>query len=95
MKVLAACGSGMGSSQIIKMKLANVFRKQGIPVEIHHCAIGEAKSIARNFDLIFCSKALTDVFDGANLGNAKIIGLQNLLSEKEITQRLVETLEEK
>ena len=27
MKVLAACGSGMGSSQIIKMKLTNVFRK--------------------------------------------------------------------
>ena len=35
MKVLAACGSGMGSSQIIKMKITNVFKKLNIPLEIH------------------------------------------------------------
>ena len=33
MKVLAACGSGMGSSQIIKMKITNVFRKIGVSRE--------------------------------------------------------------
>ena len=27
LKVIAACGSGMGSSQIIKMKLQKVFKK--------------------------------------------------------------------
>lgn len=90
-KVLAACGSGMGSSQIIKMKLANVFRKKGIPVEIHHCAVAEAKSLAKQYDVVFVSKALLDVFDGLDLPKTTIIGLQNLLSEKEITEQ-VETL---
>ena len=90
MKVLAACGSGMGSSQIIKMKITNVFRKIGGPVEIHHWAIAEAKSWAKGYDVVICSKALIDVFDGLDLPNTKVIGLQNLLSEKEITEKLAE-----
>ena len=64
MKVLAACGSGMGSSQIIKMKLTNVFRKLNIPLEVHHCAVSEAKSSAKNYDLVVISSALLEVFDG-------------------------------
>lgn len=87
-KVLAACGSGMGSSQIIKMKLANVFRRKNIPVEIHHCALAEAKSLAKQYDVVFVSKALTDVFDGLDLPKTQIVGLQNLLSEKEITEQV-------
>lgn len=90
MKVLAACGSGMGSSQIIKMKISNVFRKLNIPLEIHHCAVSEAKSLAKQYDVVFCSQALLDVFNGLDLPNTKLIGLQNLLSEKEITEKLAE-----
>lgn len=90
MKVLAACGSGMGSSQIIKMKISNVFRKLNIPLDIHHCAVSEAKSLAKQYDIVFCSQALLDVFDGLDLPNTKLIGLQNLLSEKEITEKLAE-----
>lgn len=90
MKVLAACGSGMGSSQIIKMKISNVFRKLNIPLEIHHCAIAEAKSLAKSYDVVICSVALTDVFNGVDLGSTKIIGLKNLLSEKEIAEKLAE-----
>ena len=92
MKVLAACGSGMGSSQIIKMKLTNVFRKLNIPLEVHHCAIAEAKSLAKGYDVVICSKALIDVFDGLDLPNTKIVGLQNLLSEKEMTEKISEAL---
>lgn len=90
MKVLAACGSGMGSSQIIKMKIANVFRKLNIPVDIHHCAIAEAKSLAKGYDVVICSVALLDVFANVDLGDTKVIGLKNLLSEKEITEKLAE-----
>ena len=87
MKVLAACGSGMGSSQIIKMKLTNVFRKLNIPLEVHHCAVS-----AKNYDLVVISSALLEVFDGLDLPNTKIVGLQNLLSEKEMTEKISEAL---
>ena len=32
LKVIAACGNGMGSSQIIKMKIEKIFKKLNIPL---------------------------------------------------------------
>ncbi|PTQ82949.1 PTS system IIB component (L-Asc family) [Trichococcus patagoniensis] len=90
MKVLAACGSGMGSSQIIKMKITNVFKKLDIPLEIHHCAVSEAKTLAASYDVVVCSNALLDVFKNVDQSKTKIIGLKNLLSEKEIEEKVRE-----
>ena len=87
LKVIAACGSGMGSSQIIKMKLEKVFKKLGIEATIFHTNIGDAKSQAANYDVVVCSESLVGTF--ANVGKkTKIIGLKNLLSEKEITEKV-------
>lgn len=88
LKVLAACGNGMGSSQIIKMKIDKVFKKLGVAVAIDHMSVGEAKTQAANFDVVFCSTALTDNFKVR--GNTKVIGLVNLLSEAEIEAKLKE-----
>ena len=90
MKVLAACGRGMGSSQIIKMKITNVFKKLNIPLEIHHCAVSEAKTLAPNYDVVVCSNSLLDVFKNVDQSKTKIIGLKNLLSEKEIEEKVRE-----
>ncbi|MBF1120418.1 MAG: PTS ascorbate transporter subunit IIB, partial [Streptococcus sp.] len=38
------------------------------------------------------SSALLEVFDGLDLPNTKIVGLQNLLSEKEMTEKISEAL---
>ena len=48
------------------------------------------KMSEEGYDVVICSKALIDVFDGLDLPNTKVIGLQNLLSEKEITEKLAE-----
>ena len=88
LKVLAACGNGMGSSQIIKMKIEKVFKKLGIPVSVDHLSVGEGKSQASNYDAVFCSAALVDNFKVR--GNTKVIGLVNLLSEQEIEARIKE-----
>ena len=32
LKVIAACGNGMGSSQVIKMKISKVFKKLGVDI---------------------------------------------------------------
>ena len=90
MKVLAACGSGMGSSQIIKMKITNVFKILNIPFEIHHCAVSEAKTLAPSYDVVVCSNSLLDVFKNVDQSKTKIIGLKNLLSEKEIEEKVRE-----
>ena len=86
-KALAACGNGMGSSQMIKMKINKVFKKLGIDAEIGHMSVGEAKGVANNYDMVFVSETFTSQF------NTKIIGLKNLLSEKEIESKIREALD--
>ncbi len=91
LKVIAACGSGMGSSQLIKMKLEKVFAKLGIEATIYHTNVGDAKSQANNYDVVVCSASLLDTFNGVNK-NVTVIGLKNLLSEKEITEKVTEKI---
>ncbi|VBB09835.1 phosphotransferase system eiib component type 2/3 [Lucifera butyrica] len=91
LKVIAACGNGMGSSQIIKMKIDKVFKKLNIAAEIHHSSVGEAKAMAANYDVVFCSAALTGNFNIKNT-RTKVIGLVNLLSEAEIETKIKEYL---
>ncbi|MEH7254225.1 hypothetical protein V7111_19055, partial [Neobacillus niacini] len=62
MKVLAACGAGIGSSQIIKMKVKNVFKKLNIPCEVAHASVGMAKSEVNNYDVVVTLAALTNTF---------------------------------
>lgn len=89
LKVIAACGNGMGSSQIIKMKIEKIFKKLGVQASIHHCSVGEAKTQASGYDVVFCSDALKDNFKNAAARGTKIIGLKNLLSEAEIKEKIL------
>ena len=89
LKVIAACGNGMGSSQIIKMKIEKIFKNLNVQDQIHHCSIGEAKTQATNYDVVFCSEALKDNFKNAQAKGTKVIGLKNLLSEAEIKEKIL------
>jgi PTS system ascorbate-specific IIB component len=82
LKVLAACGNGMGSSMIIKMKIKQVMADLGIECSIDHSSVGQAKGTENTYDLIFCGKN----FEGQFVSDkkAKIVYLQNLMSEAEI-----------
>ena len=86
LKVVAACGNGMGTSQIIKMKISNVFKRLSIAADVAHMSVGEATSQASNFDVVFCSDSLTSNFKVSS--KTKVIGLKNLLSEQEIETKI-------
>ena len=90
-KAIAACGNGMGSSQMIKMKINKVFKRLGIDAEIGHMSVGEAKGVANNYDMIFVSETFTSQFRTGK--DTKVIGLKNLLSEKEIEAKIREALD--
>ena len=90
LKVIAACGNGMGSSQIIKTKIDKVFKKLGIEAKIEHNSVGAATSMANNFDVVFVSQNFVDNFKNAASKGTKIIGLKNLLSEQEIEEKIIE-----
>lgn len=86
-KVVVACGSGMGSSQMIKMKVEKVLKKMGVAAELHHTNIGEAKTTASSYNVIVCPENLASTFDGVK-DKVTVITLKNLLSEKEIEEKL-------
>ena len=92
-KAIAACGNGMGSSQMIKMKINKVFKRLGIDAEIGHMSVGEAKGVANNYDMIFVSETFTSQFRPGK--DTKVVGLKNLLSEKEIEAKIREAFTKK
>ena len=85
LKVITACGSGMGSSQIIQMKLEKTFTKLNVNAEILHTNVAEARAKASSYDVVVCPESLADTFKGVN---AVVIGLKNLLSEREMTEKV-------
>ena len=89
-KVLTACGNGMGSSMVIKMKVENALRKLGqTDFTVNSCSVGEAKSLASGYDIVIAS--LLHELDGRT--NGQLIGLDNLMDDKEITEKLSQVLE--
>jgi len=90
MKVLAACGNGMGSSLIIKMKIQKVLADMGLQCDVHHGSVGQAKSDARNYDLVIVSEMFVKEFQ--NVGDCKVVGLVNLLSDDEIKEKVTAVL---
>lgn len=90
-KVLAACGAGIGSSMIIKRKIQKVFDKLGVDVEITHASIGSAKSEVNKYDMVFTLHALKDNFAHAK-EDTMIVGLVNIMSEAEMEKAVREKL---
>ena len=85
-KVLAVCGSVMGTSMIMKLKIGKVLQKLGVQADVNSCSLGEAKSGLSNYDLVLSSTHIASELKG--VPNTKIIGLLNLLDEKEFVSKL-------
>ena len=88
LKIIAACGNGMGSSLMMKMRVEEAFKELNIPVKVEHMSVGDAKNVGNSYDVIFASSALVSNF--SHVKNAKVIGLDNLLSKDEMLKKIKE-----
>lgn len=88
LNIIAACGNGMGSSLMVKMKIEEVFRELNVPAKVEHMSVGDARSQGNSADIIFVSNALENNLSG--IKNAEVIGLRNLLSKEEILEKVQE-----
>jgi PTS system ascorbate-specific IIB component len=91
-KVLAACGQGLGSCQIITMKLNTVFKKIGIEAKVTSSNVSMAKSTAASYDGLFCGQTLVPNFKTAESKGVVVIGLKNIVSEKEMEEKIREAI---
>ncbi|MXR07403.1 PTS sugar transporter subunit IIB [Mycoplasma hyorhinis] len=90
LKVIAACGNGMGTSMIIKLKVQKILKELNIPADVDALSMGQSKGMTNSVDIIISSKHLTSEF--VQNQKAKIIGVTNLMDENEIRQALKQTL---
>lgn len=86
LKVLVACGCGMGSSQMIKKNCSTVLKSMGIEHAIHHTSIDEAKTTANNYDLVVVGTNFEKLLKVKE--PTKVIGLKNLLNKAELKEKL-------
>ncbi|MEG1687802.1 MAG: PTS ascorbate transporter subunit IIB, partial [Angelakisella sp.] len=84
--------NGAGTSLMMKMTAEKVTAALNMGVsQIHHCSLAEGKSSATQFDIVFCPLNFIDMYKDAVAKGVTVIGLRNVLSDKEMTQKLQET----
>ena len=86
LKVVAACGAGMGTSMIIKLKLEKIFKDLNVDAKVDAMSVGQAKGTIGSCDLIICSLHLKDQFNANE--KTKVVGVKNLMDEKELTEAI-------
>lgn len=91
MKVLVACANGSGTSLMLSMTVKKAMNKLGLKItNIHHCAIAEGKSSATMYDIVFTSPNFVPQFKSASDKGIPVLGIQNVMSEKEVLDALTE-----
>lgn len=90
-KILVACANGAGTSLMMKMTVERVANKIGLPIEkIHHCALSEGVSSARQYDIVFAPLNFINMYKDAEEAGVMVIGLRNVLSDQEVEDKLNE-----
>lgn len=91
LKILVSCANGAGTSMMMKMRTEKAVKDLGLRVEkIHHCSISEGKSQAHQYDIVLCPLNFVDMFSDAMKKGVSVIGIKNVLSDKEISQKITE-----
>lgn len=91
MRVLISCANGSGTSLMMMKTVEKELKKEGFTINnIHHCAISEGKSTAKNYDVVFTPANFTNMFDSAKEKGVTIIGVKNVMSAKEIADKIEE-----
>ncbi len=88
-KILVSCANGAGSSLMMKLKLETVCRKENVSATISHLSISDAIGVATRYDAIFTSLNFVNTFNKAIEAGVKVIGIKNIMSEKELTEKLL------
>ncbi|AAZ44459.1 PTS sugar transporter subunit IIB [Mesomycoplasma hyopneumoniae] len=92
LKIVAACGNGMGTSMIIKLKVQKIVKELGIDATVEALSMGQSKGLTNSVDIIIASKHLVSEFSQKQ--KAKIVGVTNLMDENEIKSALTPVLKE-
>ncbi|AXX65485.1 MAG: PTS sugar transporter subunit IIB [Lactobacillus sp.] len=91
MNVLVSCANGSGTSLMMMKSVQKAFKRLGIAItKIEHTSIAEGKSTAKQYDIVFTPTNFLNMFDDAKASGITVIGVKNVLNDKEIEQHIRE-----
>lgn len=86
-RILAVCGSGQGSSMMMKMKIKGYLDKRGVANIMDSCAVTDYKGKLNEVDIIVSSRHLADEIE---VGEGKsVLGVQNMLNPNSFGDELI------
>lgn len=88
MKIMAVCGSGLGSSFMMEMNIKKVLKTIGVEAEVDHSDLGSVTPDVA--DVFVMAK---DIAYSANLPEQKVIIINNIIDLKEVEQKIREYFE--
>ncbi len=89
MKILAVCGSGLGSSFMVQMNIEKVLKELGVTgVEVEHADVGSAVKGAA--DVFIFAK---DIADGLKI-DAPTIVLESIIDMDELREKVTNMCKE-
>ena len=83
MRIMAVCGSGLGSSFLVEMNIKKVLAKIGVEAEVEHSDLSSATPGAA--DLFVMGK---DIAKRARMPEDKVIVLNNIVDMVELEDKL-------
>ena len=91
MNILVSCANGSGTSLMLMKSVKKAFERLGIKItKIEHTNIAEGTSTAKSYDIVFTPKNFLNMFDDAKAKGITVIGVKNVMSDKEIEQHVRE-----
>ncbi|MBN3215803.1 PTS sugar transporter subunit IIB [Pectobacterium polaris] len=85
MKIMAVCGSGLGSSFMMEMNIKKVLKNIDVVADVDHSDLGSVTP-----DLADVFVMAKDIAYSANLPEEKVIIINNIIDLKEIEQKIRE-----
>ncbi|MGL4860934.1 MAG: PTS sugar transporter subunit IIB [Enterobacteriaceae bacterium] len=89
MKIMAVCGSGLGSSFMVEMNIKKVLRKLQIEATVEHSDLSSVS--ADSADLFVMAK---DIAMSANIPAEKLVVISNIIDINELENKLSEHLQQ-
>ncbi|AJQ99923.1 MULTISPECIES: PTS sugar transporter subunit IIB [Hafnia] len=83
MKIMAICGSGLGSSFMVEMNIKKVLKKIGVDAEVEHSDLSSA--IPGEADLFVMAK---DIAASASIPDNQLIVITNIIDINELETKL-------
>lgn len=87
-KVLTVCGNGIGSSLLLKLKVEEIAKEEGIEVEAE--SIDSGSAVGRKVDLVVTVKEFKSIFPE----DQKVAIVRSFTNKKKIKEDILPTLKE-